>query len=228
MIVIDHYGIDERYEKQLKEKYPNIKLMVLDDTYERHHCDIVLNHNIYADKGRYKNLIPKQCELRCGKEFTLLREEFHTIPLKQKKPAAKIKNVLISMGGTDHLNISTKLIYALEIFTDLTIDIVSTGANPHIGELQKIQACKNNITLHVNIDYIAQLMYKADLAIVSPSVTMNEIFYLEIPFISIKTANNQNEMHDYLIRGKYIALDTFNKKKFVEVFQNIYSGGINV
>jgi len=49
-VVIDHYKIDKKFEKQLKKQNPQTTLMVLDDTYEKHYCDILLNHNIYADE----------------------------------------------------------------------------------------------------------------------------------------------------------------------------------
>jgi spore coat polysaccharide biosynthesis predicted glycosyltransferase SpsG len=41
-------------------------------------------------------------------------------------------------------------------------------------------------------------MNSSDLAIVTPSVTLNEVMYLEIPFIAIKTEDNQQYMYDYL------------------------------
>jgi spore coat polysaccharide biosynthesis predicted glycosyltransferase SpsG len=50
MIIIDHYGIDWRYEKELKIKNPTLFFLILDDTYERHYCDILINHNISADE----------------------------------------------------------------------------------------------------------------------------------------------------------------------------------
>ncbi len=34
------------------------------------------NHNISAKKEKYKDLVPKWCEIRCGEKFTLLRDEF--------------------------------------------------------------------------------------------------------------------------------------------------------
>ena len=48
LLIIDNYECDYKYEKKLKKK-TDIKILVLDDTYEKHHCDILLNHNIYAD-----------------------------------------------------------------------------------------------------------------------------------------------------------------------------------
>ena len=87
MIIIDHYGIDYAYEKELKSKNKKLKILSFDDTYEKHHCDILLNHNISGDKKRYKGLVPKNCELRCGSKYTLLRDEF----IKEKKKIGKKK-----------------------------------------------------------------------------------------------------------------------------------------
>ena len=87
MIVIDSYDIDYNFEKKLKEDNSSLKIFVLDDTYEKHFCDILLNHNIYADEKKYKNKVQKNCELRCGSRYTLLRDEF----LEAKKTKKIIK-----------------------------------------------------------------------------------------------------------------------------------------
>ena len=62
MIVIDHYKIDVKFERQIKDINPSLKIMVIDDTYQKHYCDILLNHNIYAKKKNYKKLVPKNCK----------------------------------------------------------------------------------------------------------------------------------------------------------------------
>lgn len=90
MIIIDHYGIDYKFEKKLKESNPNLKVFVFDDTYEKHCCDILLNHNISANEKKYIGLVPNKCELRCGSKYTLLRDEF----LKEKA-SKRIKKELI-------------------------------------------------------------------------------------------------------------------------------------
>jgi len=105
MIVIDSYDTDYNYEKELKEKNQNLKLLCLDDTYEKHYCDIVLNHNISADESRYKELVPKWCELKCGAKYTLIRDEF----IEEKKK----KTIFVAMGGADHSNINIDI---LEVF----------------------------------------------------------------------------------------------------------------
>lgn len=210
-IVIDHYGIDYTYEKILKEK-TGVTLFVLDDTYERHHCDILLNHNIYADEQKYYGLVPEGCELRCGVHYTLLRDEF--IQAKQKTkihpPENHQINILIVMGGTDHSNINIEILKVLTSFTPLQMHLVTTTANLHLNELQEYAQNNTDVTLHINTDKISMLMHQADLAIVTPSVTLNEIFYMEVPFIAIKTAENQNEMYRYLLQNNYKVLEKFD------------------
>ena len=205
LLVIDHYGIDYKFEKRLKVKNPKLKILAFDDTYEKHHCDIVLNHNISGDKKRYKGLVPKNCELRCGSKYTLLREEF----LKIKKQ----KTVFLAMGGADHSNLNIKILKVLSEFKNIYIEVVTTNANKNINELKKYVKGKENILLHVNSNSIAKLMKKSDFAIVTPSVTVNEVYFMKIPFIAIKTADNQDDIYKYLKQKKFQTLEKFNSKK---------------
>ena len=78
MLVIDHYDIDYSFEKKIK-KETGAEIFVLDDNFNKHFCDIILNHNIYAKKEQYYNLVPKNCKIMCGPEFTLLRNEFYEL-----------------------------------------------------------------------------------------------------------------------------------------------------
>jgi len=225
MVVIDNYEIGEAYEKALKQK-TDVTIMVLDDTYEKHYCDILLNHNIYADANRYKELVPKHCELRCGKEYTLLRNEF----IEAKKNLSKFNtqhstfNIFIAMGGADHNNITTKILKTLEEFNDIHSNVVTTTANKNLDQLKEYAASKKNVTLHINTDKIADLMAKANLAIVTPSVTLNEVFFMELPFIAIQTADNQREMTRYLEKNGYVVLHRFEETIFKKQIISIIKG----
>ncbi|NOR55562.1 MAG: UDP-2,4-diacetamido-2,4,6-trideoxy-beta-L-altropyranose hydrolase [Sulfurovum sp.] len=210
MIVIDHYGIDYGYEKALRQ-ITGITIFTLDDTYEKHHCDILLNHNIYADSTRYKNLVPKNCELRCGAGFTLLRDEFRSEKIKQTKATQKTQNIFIAMGGADHSNLNIQILKVLKNFSNIHVNVVTTTANQYLNALQEYIVGKDNVTLHVNTNNIAKLMKKSDFAIVTPSVTVNEIVYMDTPLIAIKTASNQDEMYRYLANKNYLVLESFNK-----------------
>ena len=221
MIVIDHYGIDYIFEKKLKESNPNLKVFVFDDTYEKHYCDILLNHNVYGDSLKYKDLVPHNCELRCGSEYTLIRDEF-IIEKKRGRQNKKDKrnlDIFIAMGGADHSNINTKILKVLTKFPSIHAHVVTTIANKHLEELKNYIDHLENITLHINTNQIAKLMNEADFAIITPSVTINEIFYLNVPFIAIRTADNQKYMYEYLIEKNLHALEKFNVsllKKYIK------------
>ncbi len=212
MIVIDHYDIDYNFEKQLKTQNPKLKIFSLDDTYEKHYCDILLNHNVYADAAKYEALVPHGCRLLCGKEHTLLREEF----LREKQKGRQNRNdpdhfeVFIAMGGADHQNLTVSILRVLEDFPNIFSHVVTTTANRHLDALQTYTDTHPNVTLHINTHEIARLMNRADLAIITPSVTVNEVMDLQLPFIAIMTANNQREMYEFLQQNNYSVMNKFD------------------
>jgi len=223
LLIIDHYKIDEAFEKNIKIKNPNLRVMVLDDTYEKHYCDILLNHNICANIKKYKNKVPRNCEVRCGTKFTLLREEFYKEKKKlNKRKKQKKKTIFIAMGGADTAKLNIPILKVLKEFSNIQVELVTTSANKRLNKLQKYAKSKQWINLHINSKEIAKLMGKSDLAIVTPSVTVNEVYFMELPFIAIKTATNQNELYKYLKKKKYPVMKKFKKyvlKKLIKEIQ---------
>ncbi len=223
IIIIDHYGIDYDYEKELKLK-TKVQIFVLDDTYEKHHCDILLNHNVYAEQSKYKGLIPDDCELRCGSEYTLLRQEFIIEKQNRRQINRPPKSCLVIMGGADHTNLNTKILKVLENFPEISAHVVTTTANQCLNELESFAKDKTNIKIHINTKQMAKLMNSSDFAIVTPSVTMNEVLFMEMPFIAIKTADNQNDMYEYLISTRQQSMCLYDSevlKKHIEYMVNI-------
>ncbi len=227
LLIIDHYGIDHKYEKYLKEQ-SGVTILSLDDTYEKHHCDILLNHNISADPKRYKDLVPKNCEIRCGKRYTLLRDEFLK-EKKNKKTRSEITNIFVAIGGSDHSNINVKVLKVIKkvrssSFGNIKVNLVTTKANKNLKELRHFARGKKWIKLHLNSSSIARLMKKSDLAIITPSVTLNEVHYMNVPFIAIKTAKNQDDIYRYLKRKRLQTLKRFDKKKLKQSIKKMLNG----
>ncbi|MDA9841134.1 UDP-2,4-diacetamido-2,4,6-trideoxy-beta-L-altropyranose hydrolase [Candidatus Marinimicrobia bacterium] len=224
MLVIDHYDIDYSFEKKIK-KETGAEIFVLDDNFNKHFCDIILNHNIYAKKEQYYNLVPKNCKIMCGPEFTLLRNEFYELKnVVKKSNNDKFKKVLITMGGADSRNLSIRIVEILKDFKNIFFTIVSTRANKNINELKKYSK-KNNRTVELIIetDKIAELMQSSDIIICTPSVTVNECYYLDISFIAIKTEDNQRYMTEFLMKKGYNVLESIDNQKLKEKFSKIIS-----
>jgi UDP-2,4-diacetamido-2,4,6-trideoxy-beta-L-altropyranose hydrolase len=217
LLVIDHYGIGYEDEKRIKER-TDVKIFVLDDTYERHFCDILLNHNIGADAKRYESLVPPGCELRCGLEYTLIREEFY-----QERQTVR---VLVALGGADIKNLTVDILKILQNFPHIKADVITSLSNKEIEELKKFTKNSKKFKLHIDTKEMAKLMRKADFAIITPSVTAHEALFMDLPFMSIKMADNQKEIADYLDRNGYAVLQKFDKKLFIEVSERLYRRSI--
>jgi len=212
LLIIDHYDIDATIEKQIKEQ-TGVSLLCLDDTYEKHHCDILLNHNISADAIRYKGLVPEHCELRCGAEYTLIRDEFKT---EKQIRREKLYDIFIAMGGSDPTNATLGILTTLSDY--LSVCVATTSGNPHLSELETFIQDKKNISLKVNSNSIAQLLNQSRLAIITPSVMVHEVLFMGTPFIAIKTAPNQIDMFEYLRKEKYVVLEEWNADAITQFY----------
>jgi len=220
LLVIDHYKIDYKKEKYIKLR-TGVKILSFDDTYEKHYCDVLLNHNLGANTTRYKSLVPHKCELRCGSKYTLLRDEFHKEKKKKYTRPPHKRTIFLAMGGSDTEQLNIKVLKVLKKIPQLNVHLVTTSSNQKLQKLQNYCKDKKWIHLHIDSNKIAKLMVKSNFSIVTPSVTVNEVYYLSLPFIAIKTAKNQQEVYSYLKKKGYNTLAKFHAKKLKLQIENL-------
>jgi len=204
-VVVDNYSFTCKHEKEFKKLFPNIKLAVFDDDYREHFCDEIINHNISANIAKYANqsivkIIPP-----------LIRDEFKE---EKKIKREKIYDIFIAMGGTDHSNINIDILKNLP--NSLHVSLVTTSANANLDKLREYVISQENISLHVDSNCIAKLINQSKFAIVTPSVMVHEVIFMEIPFLAIKTADNQDDMYKYLHKNRYTMLEKFDKIEMKE------------
>ena len=201
MVVFDHYGINSDFEKAVKGD-SGVKILSFDDVYEKHYCDILLNHNIYADAGKYKDLVPDFCEIRCGKKYTLVRDEFKKIEIK-KNPSNKGKLVVfVCLGGADANNISLPVLEILSDFDNIIVNLATTSSNKNIEKLLGFSKQYEDINICIDCN-VAELMSNSNFSIITPSVIVHEAIIVKLPFIAILTADNQEMMYQYLCENNY-------------------------
>jgi len=200
-VVFDHYDIDVHFEQQIKEQ-TGVEIISLDDTYQRHHCDILLNHNLYADPKKYDSLVPQGCILWCGGKHTLIRDEFIS---EKKITREKIYDLLIAMGGADTANQIRGILKTLS--DNESIAILTTSANAHLDILRTCTLTHPNIHLFINSDDVARIMNQSKKAILTPSGIVHEALFMELPFVALQSAPNQNDMIDYLKTNGYPILE---------------------
>ena len=141
----------------------------------------------------------------------LLRDEFKFDYTPPASMGVK-KKVAIIMGGNDHSNITLKILPIIKKF-NLSAIIITTKSNKNISSLENASNENSKIDLYIDHNNIVSLLKECDFAIISPSVIANELFYINYPFISIKTAKNQKHMHSFLKKNSYYTLESFDKNE---------------
>ena len=189
-LIVDSYSLDEKWHKQLRRFVK--KIIVIDDLADRKFdCDILLNQNLGAKKQDYQGKKPKDCQLLLGCEYALLRPEFSELrvdALEKRKNTKKIKNILISLGGSDKDNLTYDALQ--NISNDFNVVVVLGNTSPHNQMIQNY-AQGNNIKVIINADNMAELMSNADLAIGAGGSTSWERCCLGLPTLLFVTADNQ-------------------------------------
>ena len=163
-IVIDGYQFSSKYHNLIKSSGHFI--MVIDDYghLDAYNSDLILNQNIHANKGMYKNKITNS-QLLLGPKYSLLRAEFRKTFFKQRVIPDRATRLLVTMGGADKPNATLQVINAIKLIQqkDITSKIIVGQSNTHRNTLEN--SILNNETtfeLLYNISNIYQLMRWAD------------------------------------------------------------------
>ena len=199
-LIVDHYALDERWEKRLKPYYK--KLMVLDDLADRkHQCDILLDQTFGRQKEDYETLVPSDCILLLGSKYALLRPEFakwRDYSLERRSDKLKFKKLFISMGGTDADNYTGQVLDELKncsLRNDFHITVVMGSSAPHLKNVMS-KAIKLPFVTEVKVDVenMAEIIAHSDIAIGASGSTTWERCCLGIPTIQLITAKNQEKI----------------------------------
>ena len=194
LLIVDSYALDEIWHKQLKP-YTK-KIMVIDDLADRQfNCDVLLNQNLGTQIEDYKDKVTDDCELLLGCDYALLRPEFPNLREKaliKRKNTKVIKNILISMGGSDITNKTYDILQ--EVSDDLNIVVILGGISPHNKMIKNYAKSRKNVKVVVDADNISRLMFDADLAIGAGGSTSWERCCLGLPTLLYVLAENQRKI----------------------------------
>lgn len=202
LLIIDHYGISENDEREIKNK-TGVKILSFDDELKEHYCDILLNVNLFAKRDFYVNLVPKWAQIWCGEKFLLVRDEFY---FEREKKAEKKYDYFIAFGGTDELNLTQKVAEIL-LSKNFKIAVATTNANVNLSNLEILAQNDKNFHLFINSNQIAKLMNQSDELIISASSLVNEAIVLGAKFRAVKVAQNQSKIHNWLNENGFLSYE---------------------
>lgn len=192
-LVVDHYGIDSRWERILRQCCANI--MVIDDLANRQHdCDLLLDQNIVTGvKERYEALIPDDCVQLLGPRFALLRPAFRAARLALGSKVKGQSRLFVFLGGSDPDDYTSLVLDALQLLPSQSISAdVVVGAGNARSEALRLR-CEGipGLQFYQQIADIEQLMAKADLAVCSAGSITWERCCLGLPAVTMAIADNQ-------------------------------------
>ncbi|MFV1467693.1 UDP-2,4-diacetamido-2,4,6-trideoxy-beta-L-altropyranose hydrolase [Idiomarina sp. HB] len=227
-LVVDHYGIDEVWERQLRGYVK--KILVIDDLADRKHdCDVLIDQNLGQESTMYRPLVSKGCLILTGCLYALLRSEFidyRQSSLEYRKGKTQIDRVLVTMGGVDKDNHTEKALNALTLSTldDKTeVKVVLGKEAPWFAEVKK-QAEKSRLNVQVksNVSNMAELMSQSDFAIGAAGSTSWERCCLGLPTLMCVLADNQRGIAEALMQSGaavFVAEDVENLRLEINRFK---------
>ncbi|WP_153722650.1 UDP-2,4-diacetamido-2,4,6-trideoxy-beta-L-altropyranose hydrolase [Sporosarcina cascadiensis] len=230
VLVVDHYSLDKKWEEELDNLVGSI--FVIDDLANRHHtCDFLLDQNYYNNmRERYVGLVPDECVLLLGPDYVLLRDEFIEAANRPRIRSGKVENLLIFFGGTDPTGETIKVLEAIKELDQQfkNIDVVVGASNPNKEQVEELCEIVPNTQFLCQVNNMAELMMKADLAIGAGGATTWERCLVGLPTLAIVVAENQLELTEVLAARKVLInlgtscrlLKEDIKKEIIELMTN--------
>jgi UDP-2,4-diacetamido-2,4,6-trideoxy-beta-L-altropyranose hydrolase len=195
LLVVDHYGLDARWESAVRAR--SGRIFVIDDLADREHdADWLLDQNLVAGmQERYDRLVGERCIKLVGPRYALLRPEFAQQRSALRARDGVVRRLLVSLGGMDADNVTLRVLDALASLSAraLAVDVVAGAANPHAALLRQSCARHERWRFHHSTGRMAELMAEADLALGAGGATTWERACLGLPALILVLGENQRE-----------------------------------
>lgn len=205
-LVTDHYGVDERWERTLRDTAGSV--LAIDDLADRRHaCDALLDQNLVADaEGRYDGLVPRYCRTLLGPRYALLQPEYAKLRANAHPRRGAIRRVLLFFGGADLTDLTARGIRAFLSLgrRDVTLDVVLPDSASPAASARMLAQGHENVVLHERLPTLAPLMQRADLAIGGGGATSWERLCLGLPALVVTLADNQRAIAEELHRRRLV------------------------
>ncbi|QXM05182.1 UDP-2,4-diacetamido-2,4,6-trideoxy-beta-L-altropyranose hydrolase [Crassaminicella indica] len=211
ILFIDTYNVTKEYFLSIKPYVT--KLAYIDDVNKFvYPVDILINGNITGEYMDYKKYSEDEIML-LGPKYNLIRDEFRNLP--EREINKEVKEIMITTGGSDPHNMSTKLLYMLledNKIGKLRFNVIVGNGFINKEELSKISKQNKNVVLYENVKRISEIMLRSDIAISSGGSTLYELCACGTPTMAFILADNQEFIVEKMDEYGYVkSLEWYNK-----------------
>lgn len=225
-LVVDHYALDRRWERELRQACRRI--MIMDDLADRSHdCDLLLDPTLGRKHADYTTLVSRNTKMFSGPQYALVRPEFAMRRAESlaRRVEPELRHLLVTMGGIDKGNATGLVLDALDVSSlppHLRVTVVMGTAAPWLSVIQE-RASKMRLAtdVRVRVDNMAGLMANSDLAIGAAGGTSWERCCMGLPTIQLVLAANQKVIADRLASvGAVTYANEITLRKILETLSN--------
>jgi len=189
--LVDSYQMTQEYLSEIRKAAP---VYYVDDIGEQiFEADGLINYNIYAAGLEYEVRCPESMRLFLGAGYAPVKSEFVSVPYPVRE---KVQNVLITMGGSDKLNIAGRLSLCLAecLPKEVNLTVVCGRFNSHLEELMQLQQKEPRIKIWVDVPDMWNRMAQADIAVSAAGSTMYELSAMGVPTVCCYYVENQRRI----------------------------------
>jgi len=194
-VLVDHYGLDAAWHTHVREHLGG-PLAVIDDLADRPlAADVLIDHNLVPPPGHHAMYAPvlrhPPALWLCGPRFALLGPSYARAPAFEVSPT--VSSIGIFLGGTDPAALTATVVHACREIARFTgpIEVVSTSANPRLGELQTLAASDAGLTVSADLPELSAFYRRHDLQIGAGGGATWERCSIGVPTLTLCVAANQ-------------------------------------
>lgn len=204
VVVFDKIDVEERLAAEIKTTLDARLIIFTNLTSANRHADIAVTADIGS---QFQNVVytdPTTNTLYYyGPKYWVLRPEFYEYKKKGKTLTGEVQHILLMFGGSDPTDVTSAALDALLASkTSPEIDLILGAHFAHDDSLNRVLARYSgaSVTVHRNIRNVAELMYKADLAVTSPGLSVFEALCVGTPVIVIPQDALQRDTYSGFMR----------------------------
>ncbi|WP_209121730.1 UDP-2,4-diacetamido-2,4,6-trideoxy-beta-L-altropyranose hydrolase [Alkalihalobacillus sp. BA299] len=211
--IVDSYLASKEFYRIISEC--GRKSLFIDDNGRMEYPDsIVVNPSLSTEAVKYP-INDTNCYL-LGTKYIILRIPF--IQVKREYIKSHVKEVLITLGGSDIHNLTLKILKQLQKNnSEVIFNVVIGKAFRNIEEIKSFSSKNINLYENATAEEMKSIMLKSDFAITAAGQTIYELLATQTPFIPIKVIDNQH--HNILTLEELNLIKTaleYNDNFFIE------------
>lgn len=192
-VVVDHYGIDEKWEQAVR--CVARRILVIDDLADRRHvCDVLLDQNLVERMAsRYEGIVSAGCQVLLGPRYAILQPEYAAMHVGATPREGRVRRLVVYFGGADQGHFTSRVIREFLKLrrSDVAVDVVVPSSSPQLPILIGLVEEVANVHIHSDMSSLAPLFQVADLAVGACGATTWERLCVGLPSLVVTIADNQ-------------------------------------